>query len=271
MDAFICITCGTQFAPSQKPPELCPICTEERQYVPPSGQAWITLSKLSKSHMLSIRDEAGILGLGISPNFGIGQRALLVQTPHGNVLWDCISLVNDTTVRLVNGLGGLHAIAISHPHYYTTMVEWSRAFGDIPVYVHAADRDWVMRSDPAVELWEGDLYEIVPGLNLIRCGGHFEGGTVLHWAKGSNGKGALLTGDILQVTADRKHLAFMRSYPNFIPLGGRTVQKIADRIAPWQFDVIYGAFWNLVISEGAKQAFDRSVHRHIHWLGQDLA
>jgi hypothetical protein len=91
------------------------------------------------------------------------------------------------------------------------------------------------------------------------------------WAVGSNGKGALLTGDILQVTADRKYLALMRSYPNFIPLSGPTVQKIADRIAPWQFDIIYGAFWNLVIAEGAKQAFDRSVHRHIHWLGQDLA
>jgi hypothetical protein len=72
MDAFICITCGTQFAPLQKPPKLCPICSEERQFVSATGQAWTTLSKLSKSHMLSIRDEAGILGLGISPNARAG-------------------------------------------------------------------------------------------------------------------------------------------------------------------------------------------------------
>ena len=29
----------------------------------------------------------------------------------------------------MNELGGIAAIAISHPHYYTSMVEWSRAFG----------------------------------------------------------------------------------------------------------------------------------------------
>ncbi|CAN7783948.1 hypothetical protein LJR034_008475 [Caballeronia sp. LjRoot34] len=251
------------------PPEACVICEEERQFVLPAGQSWTTLPKLSQSHQITFRDDAGLLGIGTSPSFAIGQRALLVRSPHGNVLWDCVSLVNDTMVELLNGLGGVQAIAISHPHYYATMVEWSRAFGDIPVYLHAADQQWVMHRDSCIEYWDGNTKEIAPGLTLLRAGGHFEGGTVMHWAQGAGGKGALLSGDILQVVADRKHLGFMRSYPNFIPLGVKAVQQIADRIKPWHFDAVYGAFWDRVIAKNGEHAFDASVRRHIEWLERD--
>ena len=101
----------------------------------------------------------------------IGQRAILACTPAGNVLWDCIALIDDATVDLLKGLGGVAAIAISHPHYYTTMVEWSRAFGGVPIHLHEADRQWVMRADPAVQSW-GDTKPIAPG--LVRLGGHFD-------------------------------------------------------------------------------------------------
>ena len=118
---------------------------------------------------------------------------------------------------LIRGIGGISAIAISHPHYYSSMIEWSRAF-DCPVFLHAADRQWVMRPDPAIEFWEGETKEIGQGLTLIRCGGHFEGGTVLHWPGGADGKGVILSGDILQVVEDRRWVSFMYSYPNLIPL-----------------------------------------------------
>ena len=106
------------------------------------GQDWTTLKRLERSHMPTFRDEAGLTGIGIAPAFGINQRALLVPSNDGNVLWDCISLVSDVMVELIKGVGGLKAIAISHPHYYTTMVDWSRAFGGIPVYLNAADQDF---------------------------------------------------------------------------------------------------------------------------------
>ena len=54
-------------------------------------------------------------------------------------------------------MGGIKAIAISHPHYYSSMVEWSRAFGGVPIYLHAADRQWVMRPDHAIVFWEGEI------------------------------------------------------------------------------------------------------------------
>jgi hypothetical protein len=270
MDAFICTTCGTQYAPTAKPPDACAICDEERQFVPPSGQVWTTLKRLERSHMPTFRDEAGLIGIGMTPAFGINQRALLVSGGQGNVLWDCISLVSDVMVDLIRGIGGLRAIAISHPHYYTTMVDWSRAFGGIPVYLHAADREWIMRPDSSLELWTGETKEIAPGLTLVRTGGHFDGGTIMHWAQGCDGRGTLLSGDVLQVVADRKHLGFMRSYPNFIPLGATAVQTIAERVKPFEYDAIYGAFWNAVIPENAKHAMEVSVARHIEWLEREI-
>jgi hypothetical protein len=96
----------------------------------PRGQSWTTLERLRISHHNGFRQyEPGLIGIGTQPKFAIGQRALLVCTPEGNILWDCISLIDDATVTLIKGLGGLHAIAISHPHFYTTLVDWSRAFG----------------------------------------------------------------------------------------------------------------------------------------------
>jgi hypothetical protein len=116
------------------------VCQDERQFTPPGGQSWTTLDQLAVRHLNAFRQhEPGLIGIGTQPSFAIGQRALLVCTPHGNVLWDCISLIDGATVTLVNGLGGLSAIAISHPHFYTTLVEWSSAFGNVPVHLHADD------------------------------------------------------------------------------------------------------------------------------------
>jgi glyoxylase-like metal-dependent hydrolase (beta-lactamase superfamily II) len=269
MEAFICTTCGTQFAPSAAAPPRCLICEDERQYVLPTGQSWTTLTRLRKTHMATFRDDGGLIGIGMSPNFGITQRALLVRSPHGNMLWDCVSLVDDTMVTLINALGGLKAIAISHPHYYTTMVEWSRAFGNIPVYLHKADAEWIMRPDPCVALFDDATKEILPGMTLIRTGGHFEGGIVMHWAAGAGGKGAILSGDLLQVVADRKSLAFMRSYPNYIPLGEKAVRAVAATVAPFRYDAIYGAFWDRVIVANGQQAMADSVARHIRWLNSE--
>src|SRR4029077_1174856 len=132
-----------------------------------------------KAHSNKFRRLAtGLMTIETTPGFGIGQRAILARTPTGNVLWDCIALIDDATVDLLQGLGGVMAIAISHPHYYTTMVEWSRALGGVPIHLHADDRQWVMRADPAVQFWDGDTKPIGP----TRLGGHFDGGTVLHWA-----------------------------------------------------------------------------------------
>ena len=163
---------------------------------------------------------------------------------------------------MIESLGGIDAIAISHPHFYTTMVEWARAFG-APVYLNAADRQWIMRPDPAIYLWEGNTFKLWDGVTLIRCGGHFAGGTVLHWAQSGDGRGALLSGDIVQVIPDRKFVTFMRSYPNMIPLPAPSVERIGALLAPYQYDVIHGAWFDRTIPRDGKQVVQRSIVRYI--------
>ncbi|HET7888250.1 MAG TPA: MBL fold metallo-hydrolase [Bradyrhizobium sp.] len=264
MPAFICNTCGTQYSPSEDTPRACAICTDERQFVPAAGQSWTTLERLQSSHANKFRRlAAGLTIIETTPAFGIGQRAILVHTADGNVLWDCIALIDDATIDLIKGLGGVKAIAISHPHYYTTMVEWSRALGGVPIHLHADDREWVMRTDPAVRFWQGETLSIGAGLTLVRLGGHFAGGTVLHWADWNEGRGVVLSGDILQVVPSG-HVSFMWSYPNLIPLSAAKVRRIAQRLEPFAFDAVYGAFSGRgQIDTGGKQAVAASVARYI--------
>jgi hypothetical protein len=176
------------------------------------------------------------------PAFGIAQRAQLLRTPQGNILWDCISLIDRATIEMIKAMGGLKSIAISHPHYYSCMVEWSQAFGGIPIHLHAADRKWIMRDDPAIALWQGETKELLPGVTLIRAGGHYPGGVVLHWAAGAGGKGALLSGDIVQVVQDNKSVSFMWSFPNFIPLSAPRVEGVMKTLKPYKFDRVHGVY-----------------------------
>lgn len=264
MAQFICVTCGAQFEESTRPPDRCPMCDENRQYVNPRGQMWTTLDGLRRDHRnVLTAEESRLTGIRTEPGFAIGQRALLVQTPNGNVLWDCVSLIDDETERGVRALGGIAAIAISHPHYYSSMIEWSRAFAGAPVYVHALDKAWVTRSSPSIVLWDGETRPLVGGTTLIRCGGHFPGAAVLHWPDGADGRGALLTGDTLQVVPDRRHVSFMYSYPNLIPLGPAAVERIAASAARLEFDRIYGAWWDREIATDARAVVARSAARYL--------
>jgi len=259
MTTWLCVQCGTQYPPSGAPPGACPICEDSRQYVPhDTGQQWVRYDVFLGDHKADIRDDAGILGVGCTPDFAIGQRALLVRSKAGNVLWDCTAYLDDAVRKRIGTEGGLAAIAISHPHYYTAMVEWAHTFG-CPVYVHEAERKWVMRPDPAIRFWDGETLGLGGGLTLIRCGGHYEGGQVLHWAE----RRALLSGDIVQVIPDRRYVSFMYSYPNLIPLPPSKVQAIAAALEPYPFDSIYGAWWGRVIDRDGSGVVRRSAERYV--------
>ncbi len=266
MPIHICSTCGTSYPETPEPPRHCRICDDERQYVPRGGQAWTTPERLGRGHVNAWRKlEAGLFEIHTWPQFGIGQRALLLRTTEGNILWDCLALLDDATEALIHSLGGLRAIAISHPHYYTSMQDWARRF-DCPIHLHAADSEWIMRPDPAVRPWHGETLDIADGVTLLRLGGHFAGGTVLHWAGGAEGRGALLSGDIVQVAADLNRVSFLWSYPNMMPLSATTVRRIADTLAAWKFDRIYGAFPGRQVMRGGEGAVERSAARYVELL-----
>jgi glyoxylase-like metal-dependent hydrolase (beta-lactamase superfamily II) len=266
MPIQICTTCGTSYPDTREPPPRCLICEDERQFVPRGGQVWTTRERLAAGHVNAWRQlEADLFEIHTQPTFGIGQRTLLVRTPQGNVLWDCIALLDEATETLVRALGGVRAIAISHPHYYACMQDWARTF-DCPVHLHVADAEWVMRPDSTIRHWDGETLEIAPGLTLLRLGGHFPGGSVLHWADGAEGRGAVLSGDILQVAGDVRRVSFLWSYPNMMPLAAATVRRIADAMAPWRFDRVYGAFPGRQVMAGGARAVEQSAARYIELL-----
>ncbi|WP_291866981.1 MBL fold metallo-hydrolase [Bradyrhizobium sp.] len=271
MPIHICSACGTSYPDAAEPPRRCPICEDERQFVPSRGQTWTTPQSLGGGHVNAWRQlETGLFEIHTHPQFAIGQRALLLRTDDGNILWDCIALLDDASGALIDSLGGLRAIAISHPHYYTCMQDWARRF-DCPIHLHAADSEWIMRPDPAIRHWHAETMAIADGVTLLRIGGHFAGGTVLHWAGGAGGRGAILSGDIVQVAADPGRVSFLWSYPNMMPLSAMTVRRIADTLAPWKFDRIYGAFPGRQVMSGGATALERSATRYIELLKGDQA
>jgi glyoxylase-like metal-dependent hydrolase (beta-lactamase superfamily II) len=261
MHDFLCETCGTMYPRSDTPPDRCIICEDERQWVPKSGQRWVTYPEVKSRHYNAFRKiSPGLLGLVTMPTFAIGQRAILVQTPDGNVLWDCISLLDDATYDIIQALGGLKSIAVSHPHFYSTIAHWGEVF-ECPVLLHEADREWVVNPGPALEFWSGESRAVLPQVTLYNFGGHFPGNSILHWAD----RRAVLAGDTVLVTHDRRHVAFMWSYPNYAPLPASEVARIESRFAALEFDALHTAFWDRGdIHADAQDAIRRSAFRHIH-------
>ena len=264
MQHFMCITCGTQYAATINPPTECRVCSDDRQHVGRDGQRWTTHEQLAASHHVRIDADGDLMGIGIAEPFAIPQRALLVRSADaGNILWDCISLVTPDAVARLTEVGGIDLIAISHPHFYSSMVEWSNAFGGVPILVHDADRDWISRSSPNIESWSGDRFDVSPTVTLLHLPGHFPGSSALHWSDGPDGKRLLLAGDSLHVAADRRHVTVMHSVPNYMPVGPAVIRDIQRRLDDVDFDDLYGFTWDLKIVGNARSAVAESLDRYL--------
>ena len=260
---MICQTCGTQYEPTAAVPAVCAVCADDRQYVGRDGQRWTTHQELAARLHLRIEPDGHVLGVGIEEEFAIPQRALLLATDAGNILWDCLSVVTDEAVAELEGRGGVDAIAISHPHFYAAMVEWSDAFGGAPILIHQADSTWVRRSSPAIRPWAGDRLQLSPSVALVHLPGHFPGSAALHWSNGPDGRSLLAAGDSLHVAADRRHVSVMHSVPNHIPVSPTVISDIRRRLDGLAFDDLYGFTWGLNILGRADEAVARSLDRYL--------
>ncbi|TDH26578.1 MBL fold metallo-hydrolase [Segetibacter sp. 3557_3] len=257
MQDFICTTCGIQYEPADKAPEHCPICEDERQYLNPGGHSFTSLEQVNRQHKNVIEQVTPtIYAIYSTPTFAIGQRAHLVLTPGGNILWDCITNIDSSTISLINALGGIKAIAISHPHFYSTMVEWSKAF-NAPLYINEADRVWLGRTGEKMIFWQQEA-TLWDGIKLVQCGGHFEGSAVMHLP--GNG-GALFAGDTLQVAPDLKTVSFMYSYPNLVPLAAPAINRIEKSLEKLEYERVYGAFGRYLL-HNAKASVAWSIERY---------
>ena len=273
---LICSACGTQFDVEDRSLLLrCRICDDPRQYVPPSGQKFTTLSALKasghKNKWQAFHNDDRFWSIWTEPKVAIGQRAVLIKTPLGNVLWDCITFLDGETVDWIKGLGGLAAIVISHPHYYTTHLDWADTF-DCPVYVSLEDEQWLNRLDrsgKARVFIEGKEEEIKvkdqkSGVVALKPGGHFPGSLVVlafkrllvadtlvttpaglgDWSKGADGgKGGRPGG--------MNSYSFMWSIPNMIPLSAEEIAGMWSVLKSYEFQSTHGAFVGTEVEDGS--------------------
>jgi len=254
-----CPTCGVE-RDGADAPELCPICADERQYIAPGGQRWIT----PDDSALTLRElEPDLWSLHVSGGVGIGQLAKIIVTDDGCVMVDVPAAITADAVESVRALGPVRAIIPSHPHMFGLQSLWSKALADAPVCVSAPDAVWLGHRPDALQLWQGSI-EPVPSVVASQPGGHFPGSSVVHWT-GADGAGVLLCSDTIMVNPDRRTVSFLRSYPNRLPLSAAVVERMAAHVAHYDFDRVYSNF-DLRIEHDGKAAVAASARRHAAWV-----
>jgi len=260
-----CATCGVEHDPRSLP-ALCAICADERQYLPADGvQRWHDPAAAAGEERIEVAElEPGLHALRVHGGVGIGQEAKLIVTEHGTVMVDVPAAITPEAVAEVRAHGPLRAIVPSHPHMFGLQSAWSAALGDAPVWVHRADERWLGRRPAQLRLWE-DEQEILPGVRLLAPGGHFPGSALVRWT-GADGAGVLLSGDTIAPNPDGRTAAFMRSYPNRIPLSGAVALRVARAAAAEPFDRMYGNFAGALLHD-ARAAVLASAERHAAWAG----
>lgn len=263
----ICVTCAVEY--DEPLPAVCPICADERQWVPATGQQWTDLPTLRAAgvRLAMAEREPGLVSMCAQPRVGIGQTAQLVVGPTGSLLWDPPGYLDADAVARVAGYGPVLAVAASHPHMFGVQVAWAQAL-NTRVLVADDDREWLGRAGERVEFWSGRR-RLADGLELHQVGGHFPGSAVALWSAGAEGRGVLLTGDTVYPNPDRASVGFMRSYPNKIPLSAAVVERIATDLGRLQFDRIIGNFDNAIDRDG-QAVLSRSAARHAAWVRGDF-
>lgn len=282
---LICQTCGTQFPSEDRSVvKSCHICDDPRQYVPAAGQTFTTHGDLVEKHsneFIPYEKDSRITFIVTKPKLAIGQRAILISTPQGNVLWDCLTLLDNDTIAKINEMGGLKAVVISHPHYYSTHVQWGQAF-NCPVYIASEDKVWTTMDSPHQTLVT-DIDTKAGGTDavIIKLGGHFPGSLVLLW------EGHLLVADTLMTTpaglgkwdldanGDRREkppglnsFTFLWSIPNAIPLSADEMLRMWDILSKYDFKSTHGAFLTTDIEDPAvKQRVLDSMQIQAKFMG----
>lgn len=259
--SLICSTCGTSYSLTSAP-ETCITCLDERQWVPPAGQHWIKPEELHHKHSVKLnRLQDRLYEIEINPMFAIGQRALLILSEKGNVLWDCIPLLDELTIEFIKSKGGLKAIAFSHPHFYSNMNEWAEIF-DCPIYIHKNDEEHIMAKGRHIQLWEGDVIDLWDEIKIICIGGHFAGSSILHVPFLSK-EGTIICGDTLFLSPSKKHFSIVYSSPNRIPLSLAEMNRIKSRLDVIPFDSFYGYIKTQNLHKDVKEILEISMAKYL--------
>lgn len=264
-NAWICKTCAAEYPAAPTPPLACPICEDERQWVPKDGQQWVRADTLPKSHTNRIEEiEPGLFGIGVEPKFGIGQIAFFIPSNEpgkGGIIWEGIPFYSPETINWLKEMGGVDTWIYSHPHLYGSIATNAAHFPDSKILVPEADNDWQPYPSNQYRYFNEKTLQLTDKVSVHVPGGQFPGSSFLHWTGTKDKKGALLTGDTMMVTADRKYVSFTYSTPNSVPLGPNAARRIVAASEPLTYDRIYSSWWDSCLLENAKERVAASEKR----------
>lgn len=257
----VCFTCGTKY-PKDYKGDTCFICQDDRQYVPLEGQKWTSTRQLKGKYSIKITQlKPKLFEFIVEPSFAIGQRALFVISESGNFMWDCIPLIDDQLIQFIKEKGGIRAIGISHPHYYSNMAEWCKTFR-CRVYLSKVDKKYVVNPFSKIIYWDNDEIKLWDDIKIIKISGHFPGSSIL-FVPFLSDKGTVFCSDTFYLSPNLKHFSIMYSYPNRIPLPIKEVQNIQKLIEELDFDEVYGFWSHQNLTQKPKESLLKSLSNYV--------
>ncbi|WWC85986.1 uncharacterized protein L201_000857 [Kwoniella dendrophila CBS 6074] len=284
----ICVACGTQYPKTFSTDRNCLICEDPRQAIPATGQEWTNLIELgnnpgeggeNRKHVILKDEEDDRISLiSCKPGFAINQTPIIIESSEGSYIWDCSAFISLPLIGYLNKLKRpLKGISISHPHFFTTSLTWSRAL-NVPLYLCEDDKEWYQRISDIKEeddniIWWRSEKELSKSVKLIQCGGHFPGSSILYWDRLNEPapskddlpktqtpvSGIIFTADTLMVQPTQKNFSFVWSVPNMIPLRPKSIISIQERLKAISFSQATSSWPNRWIRQDAKKALDESV------------
>lgn len=279
-DLPICVACMTQYS---TPRSECPICLDPRQFVPATGQSWTSLRKLAEekhtNKIVADQQDERVCFILTEPSTGIGQTPILIKTSRATYMWDCNAFLSENLFnQLTTMQPPLKAIAISHPHFFSTSLTWSRCL-KVPLILAAADKHWFQRLSDVKEgeiEWVHNVASLEDGVTMIQCGGHFPGSSVLHWDRSLEPEfesdkhcrtGIILCSDTAMIQPTQQGFTFQWSVPNMIPLNPHEMKGIADRLRDVPFEQATSTWPHRFVRKNAREILLDSIQKQLHHMG----
>ena len=232
LPAYTCDNCGF-WQRHFEAPAACPMCLDARHVVPQDGWRFRTAREAQDAFPCHWQElEPGVWRFWNEPVSGIGPSAYLIQTEHGNMGFEGCPVFSEAALDQIERLGGMAVLSASHPHSYGALPQLQDRF-DPELCLPAADFTW----SAALQVsWPyDDFLEPLPGLELHRTAGHFDGHAVLY----DRSRRICLCGDALKFELDpadfrrattiSAHKAFVRGVP-LTPVELRRYRDVFERL-----------------------------------------
>ena len=213
---WFCTNCGFWQRHFETPPS-CPLCLDSRHVLPTDGWRFLDVERARAAYPMHWRElEPDVWVYWNEPVEGIGARCYLNVSEAGNFMFEGAAIFSDEALAHIESLGGIDVLSASHPHSYGALWQLQDRFAP-ELALHPGDLGWWAAF--CVSWTFDERLAVLPGVELHRTGGHFEGHTVAWLAE----RRIVCCGDALKFELDPEddrraltvstHKAFVRGVP----------------------------------------------------------